>query len=156
MARFIIRNYGPSRQFDYEGHQICLSNDQCIETDDEEMAAVLGDNELIHVTDRGVEASDISPQELVKGKEDRQVTVDDAEAVHDERFPDEDAQEQQSQEDQQTDSDEFVDESGEISYDDMTVPELRDLCEDRSIEFPKGYVKRADLIEALVDYDEGE
>lgn len=154
MSRFVIRNYGPSRQIAYEQHQICMSNDQCIETDDEEMADVLGREDSIHVTDRGEEASDISPEELAKQKE-RQVTVDDPEAVYDATHPDD--EQQQTDESQQAESnDEVLADSDEIDYSDMTVAELREVAEDREIEIPKGYVKRDELIEALEEYDKEE
>lgn len=150
MARFVIRNYGPSRQVAYKAQQICLSNDQCIETDDAKMADVLGAEESIHVTDRGVEAATyVSPEN--RAKKDRKVTVDDAEAVHDEKFPDEDVPEQQTQETQEIVSDE---DANELSYDDMFVPELQALCKDRSIKTSR--LKKGALIEALEDYDEEE
>lgn len=147
MARFLIRNYGPSRQIAYKGQQICLSRDQCIETDDSRIAAVLGAEKQVHVTDHGVEAAAPVPPEKQEG-EDRTVTVDDAEAVHDEKFPDEDVQEQHIQEEQQP---VLSNDADEIAYADMNVKELRVLAKDRQIETSD--LKKADLIKALEDYD---
>ena len=66
MARFVIRNYGPSRQIPYKGQQLCLSNDQSIETDDEEEAAAFEAYEAIHVTDRGSELAPPLVEESVE------------------------------------------------------------------------------------------
>ena len=151
MARFVIRNYGPSRQIPYKGQQICLSNDQCKETDDAEMAAALGKADLIHVTDRGIEAAAPVPPDKRKEKK-RKVTIDDAKAVHDEKFPDEDTQQQTTQGTQQPASSEDTD---EIAYADMTVKELQVLAKDRQLK--TSGVRKAELIKALEAYDaEGE
>ena len=153
MSRFVIRNYGPSRQIAYKGQQICLSNDQCIETDDADMAQVLGEAEQIHVTDRGIEsAAPIPPEKPEPKKEEkpkeREVTVDDVEAVHDEKFPD-DTESQETEEGQlPVSSSEGVD---EIAYADMTIKELIVLAKDRQIK--TSGVKKAGLIEALEAYD---
>jgi len=87
----------------------------------------------------------------------RNVTVDDAEAVHREKFPDDDedsqAQEQVPQDTEQplpNDAMEYID------YSDLTVKELRELIEDRRIEVDDGYVKKEKLIELLEDYDSAE
>jgi len=156
MSRFVIRNYGPSRQIPYNGQSICLSNDQCIETDDADMAETFGSEKSIHVTDRGVEAA--TPVQIDKSEsKKRNVTVDDAEAVHREKFPDDDedsqAQEQVPQDTEQplpNDAMEYID------YNDLTVKELRELIEDRRIEVDDGYVKKEKLIELLEDYDSAE
>ena len=148
MARFVIRNYGPSRQVAYEGQQICLSNDQCIETDDTEMAAVLGEENSIHVTDRGAEAASfVLPEEPVE--KEKKVTVDDVEALHAANHPDEDSQKVASDKAEET-----IVESEELTYDDLTMPELKSIAKDRVIEV-KG-LKIGGLIEALEAYDEAE
>jgi len=156
MSRFIIRNYGPSRQIPYKGQSICLSNDQCIETDDAEMAETLGSEKSIHVTDRGVEAAASVQVDKSDGKK-RNVTVDDAKAVHREKFPDDDedsqAQEQVPQDTEQPLPDDAME---YIDYSDLTVKELRELIEDRRIEVDDGYVKKEKLIELLEDYDSAE
>ena len=53
MKRFVIRNYGPSRQFPYKAEQICISNDCAIETDNAELAGFMRGQEQVFVTDRG-------------------------------------------------------------------------------------------------------
>lgn len=53
MKRFVIRNYGPSRQFQMGPNQICLAHDHAIETDDEDLAKDLGGEDSVHVVDRG-------------------------------------------------------------------------------------------------------
>jgi hypothetical protein len=55
MTRYVIRNYGLTRQIPYKGQQIFIANDQAIETDDEELVTVLRAQENLHVTDRGSE-----------------------------------------------------------------------------------------------------
>lgn len=159
MSRFVIRNYGPSRQIPYKGRSICLSNDQCIETDDVDMATVLGEEKLITVTDRGVEFAVPAVPETTTTNENRQVTIDDAEAVHAENFPDEDEDSQTQEQETQDAEQPLPDDAMEyIDYNDLTVKELRVLCEDRQIEVDnsKGYVKKDELIGLLEDYDSAE
>lgn len=55
MKRFVIRNYGPSRQFPYKDQHIPISNDCAIETDDKEEAAFFKKQKALTVTDRGSE-----------------------------------------------------------------------------------------------------
>lgn len=120
MKRFVIRNYGPSRQVPYNGQSVCLSNDQCIETDDDEMANVFREEERITVTDRGEELATISNSPVEESKEEK-VVVD----------------------------------PNELSYDDMSLDELRALAKDRKIA-GAGKLKIGGLIEALEEYDEAE
>lgn len=61
MKRFVIRNYGLTRQIPYKDQQVCIANDQAIETDDEELVAVLRKHENLHVTDRGSELASSLP-----------------------------------------------------------------------------------------------
>lgn len=150
MARFLIRNYGPSRQIPYKGQNLCFYRDQAIETDNEEMVAVLGKDKLMHVTDRGVEfAAPVIPEK--RKKKERKVTVDDAEAVHDENFPDEDERQQPTQQTQENQQPVSSDDINEIDYADMTVRELMVLAKDRQLKYSG--VKKADLIQSLLDYD---
>ena len=152
MARFICRNYGPSRQVPYKGKSICLSNDQVVETDDAAEAAALGAEKQITVTDRGEEFAAPVPPEKPKTKksdkkDERKVTVDDAEAVHAEKFPDADEQEKPKQ----SPPPEAKADTDEIAYADMTVKELVVLAKDRQIK--TSGVKKAKLLEALIAYD---
>lgn len=120
MERFVLRNYGPSIQISYKGQNICLSNDQVIETDDDKMVHFLNEDEkwkAIHVTDRGEELTANSPVEDFAVSEALSMTVD----------------------------------SDEISYADMTLPELKSLAQDRNMKI-KG-LKKGELIEALEEYD---
>lgn len=148
MARFVIRNYGPSRQIQYEDRMICLYHDQVIETDDEEMAEALKAEERIHVTDRGVEMAtpvDLSAEEVED--KDRPVTADNAEALYDENYPDNDEVEVESD---QAES-EHSESEDEIEYKDMTVPELKTLAKDRQLRTTG--LKKTGLIQLLQDYD---
>ena len=72
MTRFIIRNYGLTRQFPYKNRSICIANDNTIETDDEEMAIFFKGQKAIHVTDRGSElaSSSIEEPEQSEGSEE--------------------------------------------------------------------------------------
>ena len=63
MKRFVIRNYGASRQFPYKGQSIPISNDSAIETDDEELAVFFKEQETVTVTDRG---SELAPSSSVE------------------------------------------------------------------------------------------
>jgi len=162
MARFIIRNYGVSRQFPYKGKSICLSNDQAIETDDVDEAAALGSYENIFVKDLGVECAtpviDEKPEKTAEKKE-RKVTVDNAEAVHEEKHPDEDETQEQKTVDTQTQP---PADKNEIAYEDMTVKELQVLFNDRQKSLAKDKqvktsgLKKADLILCLEAYDKEE
>lgn len=58
MKRFVIRNYGPTRQLSYKAQQICITNDCAIETDDAEMAYALEQHGQITVTDRGTDVGE--------------------------------------------------------------------------------------------------
>jgi len=153
MARFIIRNYGPSRQFPYKGKQICLSNDAAIETDDVEEAAAFGSHKNVHVHDRGVEFAapvPLAPPEKEKEKE-RQVTVDDVEAVYNEKFPpDEDEQKQETGGTEPPAPVSKADKD-EIAYAEMSVKELLVLAKDRQIK--TSGLKKDELIQALEAYD---
>lgn len=61
MKRFVIRNYGPSRQFPYKDQHIPIANDCAIETDDEELAVFFKKQEALTVTDRGSELAPSLP-----------------------------------------------------------------------------------------------
>jgi len=150
MARFVIRNYGPSRQLSYKRQQFCLSNDQCIETDDADLASALGKNNAITVTDRGEEAA--APVVFKERKDrERKVTVDDAEVVYAENHQDGDKT-RQKQDKAQT-AKNTISGDDELCYEDLTIKELRELAEDRLLEIPEGCVKKAHLIELLEEYD---
>jgi hypothetical protein len=152
MKRFVIRNYGPSRQFDFKGNQIVMNHDGSVETSDEELTRYLGDQEQIEVTDRGIELALPSEPEAEESREERQVTADNPEALHRENHPDEDEGEEDSvEEEDQGRSVELEREDEELSYGKLTVPELRELCKDRQIS-ATGLLKN-DLVEALQAYD---
>jgi len=129
MKRFVIRNYGPSRQFPFEDQAICISNDQAIETDDEQIAEALKKHNAVHVTDRGV-------RELTEQK-----TIE---------------QKVNSKNDSPSDDTIIEDVDGtenvyEIQYNDMTVSELKELAKDRDIK--TSGLRKQDLIGALEAYD---
>jgi len=63
MKRFAIRNYGLTRQIPYKDQQVFIANDQAIETDDEELVAVLRKHENLYVTDRSPELASSLPAE---------------------------------------------------------------------------------------------
>ena len=114
MKRFVIRNYGLTRQIPYKDQQVCIANDQAIETDDEELVAVLRKHENLHITDRSSELASSLP-------------VDE---------PGESGK---------------PEESGEVAYKDMLVPDLRVIAKDREIK--TSGLNKAELIQALEDYD---
>lgn len=72
MKRFVIRNYGPSRQFPYKGRPICIANDGAIETDDEKEAAFFKEQEALTVTDRGSELAPSLPADEPEALEESQ------------------------------------------------------------------------------------
>ena len=146
MARFVIRNYGQTQQVPYQNTQIIIARDGAIETDDEDIAATMKAQKDITVTDHGAQATSTPPKQKKKKKKKKtqQVTVDDVEAVHAENFPDEDEKEETPQEDESTEID-------EITYEEMTVVELKVLAKDRQI--PTSGLLKAELIQALKDYD---
>lgn len=61
MKRFVIRNYGLTRQIPYKDQQVFIANDQAIETDDEELVAVFRKHKNFHITDRGSELASSLP-----------------------------------------------------------------------------------------------
>lgn len=86
MKRFIIRNYGPSIQIPYNGQNICLSNDQVIETNDDKLVHFLNEDEQykdIHVTDRGEELATNSPVEDFVATETSSMSIDPGEISYD-------------------------------------------------------------------------
>ena len=145
MARFVIRNYGQTQQVPYQNTQIIIARDGAIETDDEDIAATMKAQKDILVTDHGAQATSTPPEEpKQKKKKKRQVTIGNVEAVHAEKFPDEDEKEETPQEDESIEID-------EITYEEMTVVELKVLAKDRQI--PTSGLLKAELIQALKDYD---
>jgi len=103
MKRFVVRNYGPSRQLPVGGQQVCVVNDGIIETDNEAEAAALGAFEQITVTDRG---SGIAP-------------TSSPDANHEEKH--------------EENHDDSVDEPEDESYEDMNLDELQAIAKDREI-----------------------
>jgi hypothetical protein len=151
MTRFICRNYGPSRQVAYKGQQLCLSHDQVIETNDADEAAVLGAEKMITVTDRGEEfAAPPVPHKEVEKKE-RKVTVNDAEAVHDEKFPLDEDEQQREKSEAPTQPQVTTEDKDEIAYAEMSVKELQVLAKDRQLK--TSGLKKDELIKALEVYD---
>ena len=148
MKRFAIRNYGPSRQIPYNGQHICLSNDACIETDDADLAVALEKAGQVYVTDCG---GVIAVPEAPKDDEERKVTVDDAEAVHDEKFPPEPEEDKPQETGGTQPPPESTKDKDEIAYAEMTIPELKVLAKDRQIK--TSGLKKAELIQALEAYD---
>jgi len=147
MKRFAIRNYGPTRQVPYKDKQLYIANDGCVETDDAGEAAAFAKVESMYVTDSGVAV--VAPE---ASKEERKVTVDDVEAVHDEKFPPE-TEENKSQETggTQPPAPESKADKDEIAYADMSYKEIQVLAKDRQIKSVG--VKKAKLIKALKAYD---
>ena len=146
MKRFAIRNYGPTRQVPYKDKQLYIANDGCVETDDAGEAAAFAKQESMYVTDNGV--ATVTPE--APKDEEHQVTVDDVEAVHDEKFPDQDEQQQETG-GTQPPSPESTKDKDEIAYADMSYKEIQVLAKDRQIKSVG--VKKAKLIKALKAYD---
>lgn len=129
MIRFIVRNYGITRQVQHKGQQIIIANDKAIETDNMDLVATLQNYSAMHVTDRCPETPgpSLPPVVLI-----------------------EDEQQQDEQQDKQQDEQQVE----EIAYSDMKVGELQELGKDRQIKVSG--LKKADLIEALENYDKEE
>ncbi len=125
MVRFVVRNYGVTRQVQYKGQQIIIANDRAIETDDIELAAVLQNMNAMHVTDRCPETPGPSLPPVVK--------------IKDEQAPEE------------FQAPEVPDASAEIQYKDMKMLELQALGKDRQLKVSG--LKKAALIQALNKYD---
>ena len=73
MKRFIVRNYGLTRQFAYKAESICIANDNTIETDDEEKAIFFKEQKAVHVTDRGPELTLPSIEEPEESEESGEI-----------------------------------------------------------------------------------
>lgn len=140
MARFVIRNYGQSRQVPYQNTQIYIARDGAMETDNENIAATMKGQKDMTVTDHGVQSNPAPSEEpKQKGKDKkRQITVDK------EPVPKEDPVEKVTPE-------VVSEEAEEIAYEEMTVKELQVLAKDRQLT-TSGLLK-AELIQALKDYD---
>lgn len=134
MPRFIIRNYGQPRQIPHEGKILTVLYDGVIETDDPTLALVADGMEKMHVSDRGEEF--ISPSAREEAPEVLESTSEVFESAPDASIEPEAA----------------VADSEELSYEDLTVAELKALCKDREINSTK--LRKAELIEALQAYDE--
>ena len=133
MVRFVIRNYGPTRQVQYKDQQVIIANDKVIETDDMELVAILQNYKAIHVTDRCPETPgpSLPPVSLI---EDEPEVVDELVQTAEE-----------------------IEAAGiaeEIAYSDMKLPELQALGKDRQIKVSG--LKKAELIKALEVYDKQE
>lgn len=130
MIRFMCRNYGHTRQVQYKGQQIVIANDQAIETDDMELAAVLQGTDAMHVTDRspGTLGPSLPP---VAKTEDKQT----------------------SEEPQVSEKPNV---SAEIQYEDMTVKELQALAKDPIRAIKVSGLNKVGLIKALEKYDKEE
>jgi len=73
MKRYVVRNYGASRQLSVGGQQVCVVNDGIVETDDVMEAQALAGFEHMTMTDRGSElASPPSPGVQEKQPEGKQ------------------------------------------------------------------------------------
>jgi hypothetical protein len=152
MKRFVIRNYGPSRQLRYKKYSICIANDSVIETNDENMVKAMTKHENIHVTDRGSEVvAATDPIEEFGDEVQRKCTVDNPEALYKEQFPDPDGDGNETSVD--SDVSEALSDD-DISYDDMRAPELKALAKNRGV-YSKG-MRKGEIIEALESYDEVE
>lgn len=152
MKRFVIRNYGNSIQFPYKGANVTIHKESVIETDDEGLASAAEranyeDGINLGVSDRGVNVHENSPQETDKqfNHDDRKPTASLAEKA--------DALADVNEEDKNKlpDVPEVDDPVEEISYDDMTVVELKELAKDREVDV-KG-MNKAEIVKALSDFD---
>lgn len=129
MGRFVIRNYGRTRQFPYKDKQIYIANDKAIETDDVEMVAVLQNFPQMEVTDH-------CPETPGPSLPSPKVVPDEVEQTPDEVLA------------------EVVESSDEIAYGDMSLKELQELGKDRQLKVSG--LKKAELIVVLEDYDKAE
>lgn len=130
--RFIVRNYGPTRQIQYKKQQIIIANDKVIETDDMGLVAVLQNYKAIHITDRNPETPgpSLPPVVLI---DDEPRTVDGV--VQPEELEAPVAAE-------------------EIAYSEMKMKELQALGKDRQLKVSG--LSKTELIEALENYDKEE
>ena len=137
MIRFIVRNYGSTRQVQHKGQQIIIAHDKAIETDDIDLVAALQNYKAMYVTDRspGTPGPSLPPVVPIEDGEDNQNGNNQGENNNDQ------GENQQQGEDQQQ----------EIAYAAMKVPELQALAKDRQMKV-SGLLK-PELIKALEDYD---
>ena len=127
MIRFVVRNYGVTRQVPYKGQQVIIANDKAIETDDMELVAILQNVEAMYVTDRcpGTPGPSLPP--IVKTEDKQTSEAPKAEAPK---------------------------ASDEIEYKEMTYKELQILGKDRQMKTVG--VSKEKLIEGLENYDKEE
>jgi len=133
MIRFVVRNYGVTRQVPYKGQQVIIANDKAIETDDMELVAVLQNIEAMHVTDRcpGTPGPSLPPIVKTETPEEPQASSGESQTSEE---PDEVTE--------------------EIAYNDMLLKELQVLAKDRQIKVSG--LNKARLIKALEKYDKEE
>lgn len=145
MKRFVIRNYGPSRQIPFGSQQICFSRDTAIETDDEKLVEAMRSHKAIHVTDRGIQVN-VAPEPKLEIESELRPDsiVDSPEALHNES----------SSETVDTNSSVTLDEVTEAPYQSLDPSELRTIAKDRRV-WVRGMSKEQ-MVEALKKYDQDE
>lgn len=138
MDRYIIRNYGSSRNLpDGRGSYIFMERESARETNDEELAKLFAAYPDVHVADRGGATVVAAPPAPPEG-------------------PLPPAEEPEDNDDQSEDNDnqgeEPEGEQGEENdYSDLLVADLQEIAEERSI--PITGLLKADLVEALLQND---
>ena len=151
MKRFVIRNYGASIQVPYKGCNVTFTRDSIIETDDSGLAVVIReftkqDGVNLCVTDRGSHLVANPPvtdeSKDIKNHDDRVPTA----SLETPDAPiDKNEEGVKDVETKEPEPDE------EISYSDMTIPELKELAKDRDVDV-KG-MNKAKIVKALEDFD---
>jgi len=137
MQRFVIRNYGSSRNLpDGHGSYIFIERNGVQGTDDEEMAKLFATYPDIHVAERGNNLSILLPTPP-EGPAPQVEPPDEP--------PDEDEQGEDETEDEQGES-EGEDEDA-TDYEALRVSDLQEIAKDREI--PIANLRKPELIEAL-------
>lgn len=133
MARFVIRNYGSSRNLpDGHGSYIFMERDSARETEDEALAELFASYPDVHVSGREDVAVAVAPLPPPEGPPPLEGPPDEQEDDDDQ---DEDVQEE----------DEAVD------YSALFLVDLQEIAKERDIK--TAGLKKSDLVEALLNSD---
>jgi len=138
--RFLIRNYGPSRNLeDGKGSYVFIERDRVRATSDPELAKVLASYPQVHVTDRG--------EDLPVSQPPVSAPLLNPESENDE----DEAKDEAGNEEEIKDIKEDDDEEDVIDYDSLTVSDLREIAQERGLATTR--LKKAELVKVLQDDD---
>jgi len=149
MERFVIRNYGTSRNLpDGHGSYIFLEHDAARPTNDEDMAKLFATYPDVEVKERDGKLVGL-PEPVVFAKPpEGPAPPDEPPDRGDIQGKEED---EQGKDDQNEDSE--VESTADIEYETLLLGDLQEIAKERDPPVPTSGVKKADLVVALQEWD---